>query len=242
MRLSLPFFVVGFGALLLSGCASSTDKKSSTPAVKLDGEALAKSKCSECHNLEMPPKTSEGEKAPPLYTITVHLKDWIKADTPTEGRAKFIAFAKKYTLHPSHDISYCDKKSLQTYGLMPSLEGKATEAEIAAVAAWAYDTYDQMQMMAIMKERNRLAALPPHEQVLETHDCKLCHLHGNGKLAPTFKQIGSRYGEGGLKKIQQSITQGSHGKWPSFHTPMRPYTDLTLKQLDGIARWIATQK
>ena len=241
MRYLLPFTLALSGAILLAGCSGNT-RKSSTPAVQLDGEALAKSKCSECHNLEMPPHTSEEEKAPPLYTITVHLKDWIKADTPTEGRAKFIAFAKKYALHPSRAISYCDKKSLDDYGLMPSLAGKATEAEIAAAAAWAYDTYNQMKMMAIMKERNRLAALPAYKQVLETHDCKLCHLHGNGKLAPTFKQIGQRYGTKGIKNILQSITGGSHGKWPKFHTPMRAYNDLSPKQLAGIARWISEQK
>ncbi len=228
------------GVYLLSGC-SGTTKNTSAPAKPLDGEALAHAKCAACHNLEMPPKTSEDEKAPPLYTVTVHLKDWIKADTPTEKRAKFIAFAKKYALHPSREISYCDKKSLQQYGLMPPLKGQATEAEIGAVAAWAYDTYDQMKMMAIMKERNRIAALPLHEQILETHDCRSCHVYGNGKLAPTFKQIGQRYGEKGIEQIKKSITQGSHGKWPAFHTPMRAYPDLSPEQLEGMAEWIVKE-
>ena len=228
-------------ALLLCGC-SGQKKTPHHSAVPLDGEALAKTHCFRCHNLDIPPQTSDGEKAPPLYTVTVHLKDWIKADTPTEKRAKFIAFVRDYALHPTRKKSYCDPKSLAQYGLMPSLEGNATDAQIAAVAAWAFDSYDQMAMLKIMKERNRIARLPLHEQVLQTHDCKLCHLLANGKLAPTFAQIGQRYGWKGIEKIKKSITHGSHGKWPAFHTPMRAYTDLNPKQLDGMARWIAEQQ
>jgi len=236
----VSFVVFMFLGMVLGGCSSSGTKQ--TVSAPLDGEALAKSKCAECHNLDMPPHTSEDEKAPPLFTITVHLKDWIKADTPTEGRAKFIAFAKDYTLNPTRKKSYCDEKSLASYGLMPSQKGRVTANEVGAIAAWAYDHYDQMAMLAIVKERNRLARLPLHEQVLETHDCRSCHILGNGKLAPSFKQIGAKYGTDGIEQIKQSITHGSHGKWPAFHVPMRPYTDLTSKQLDGMAKWIASQK
>jgi cytochrome c len=223
---------------LLSGCSGAQKHKSHSGA-SLDGEVLAKAKCSSCHNLDIPPKTSEGEKAPPLYTVTVHLKDWIKADTTAEKRSKFIDFVSTYGLSPSLKTSYCDKKSLKQYGLMPSLKGKATKSEIAAIAAWAFDTYDQMAMLKIMKERNRIAAMPPYKQVLETHDCRLCHILGNGKLAPTFTQIGQKYGPDGIEQIKTGITHGSRGKWPGFHTPMRAYRDLTDKQLSGIATWIA---
>ncbi len=230
------YLSVATSLLFLSGCSGS--KQASTHHEILDGETLARAKCAECHNLDIPPKTSDDEKAPPLYTVTVHLKDWIKADTPTEKRAKYIAFVKKYALNPSRKISYCDKKSLDEYGLMPSLEGKVTEAEIAAVAAWAYDRYDQKEMLKIMKERSRIAAMPPYQQVLETHDCRSCHIYGNGKLAPKFEQIGAKYGKSGIEHIKQSILHGSKGKWSSFHTPMRAYTDLTPVQLNGIAKWI----
>jgi cytochrome c len=240
MRISPLFFPITVAALIASGCSSSGTKH--TASAPLDGEALAKAKCAQCHNLDMPPKTSEDEKAPPLFTITVHLKDWIKADTDTERRAKFIAFAKDYTLNPTREKSYCDEKSLKSYGLMPSQKGNVTANEVGAIAAWAYDHYDQMAMLAIVKERNRIARLPLHEQVLETHDCRSCHILGNGKLAPTFKQIGAKYGTAGIEQIKNSITHGSRGKWPAFHVPMRAYTDLTPKQLQGMAEWIAKQK
>ena len=230
------FYLSGLALLLLSGCGS-TQKKSTR---HYDGEALAQQKCSHCHNLDMPPKTSDKEIAPPLYTVTVHLKDWMKTPTPDLQRQKFIDFLADYVIHPSRKKSYCDPKSLELYGLMPSQKGKITSEEAGAVAAWAYDHYDQMEMLAIVKERNRLAAMPPWKQVLETRDCKSCHIIGAGKLAPSFFQISERYvnDPDALKKIETAISRGSKGKWPNYRVPMRAYGSLTDKQLEGISRWI----
>ncbi len=209
-----------------------------------DGEKLAREKCSRCHNLDMPPKTSDHEAAPPLYTVTVHLKDWMKTPTPDAQRQKFIDFVADYVLHPSRDKSYCDPKSLELYGLMPSQKGKVTPEQLRAIAAWIYDHYDQMAMLRIMKERNRLAAMPPWKQVLETRDCRSCHILGAGKLAPSFPRIARRYADDpdAEKKIRDAILHGSRGKWPAFHVPMRAYDDLTPQQLEGITRWILDRK
>jgi len=230
------FYLSALTLLLLAGCGSTQQKSTR----HYDGEALAKQKCSRCHNLDMPPKTSDKEIAPPLYTVTVHLKDWMKTPTPDLQRQKFIDFLADYVIHPSREKSYCDPKSLKLYGLMPSQKGKVTPDEVRAIAAWAYDTYDQMKMLAVMKERNRLAAMPPWKQVLETRDCRSCHIIGAGKLAPSFPQIARKYAgdPDALKKIEASILHGSKGKWPRFKVPMRAYKGLTPKQLDGIARWI----
>ena len=231
--LSIPLF------LLLAGCGSERQKSTK----HYDGEALAKQKCSQCHNLDMPPKTSDKEIAPPLYTVTVHLKDWMKTPTPDAQRQKFVDFVADYVIHPSREKSYCDPKSLKLYGLMPSQKGKVTSDEVRAIAAWAYDTYDQMKMLAAMKERNRLAAMPPWQQVLETRDCRSCHIIGAGKLAPSFPQVARKYAgdPDALKKIEASILHGSHGLWPRYKVPMRAYGDLTPRQLEGVARWILKQ-
>ncbi len=237
LRMSL---IILSSLLAFIGCGeSSTTKK---VQVHYDAKALLESKCASCHDLHMPPQTSEDEKAPPIYTITVHLKDWIKSDTDTEKKQKFISFLQTYVLHPSKDISYCDEKSLAQYGLMPSQEGNINRDEIAAIADYIYSRYDQMAMLKIMQERNRIAALPPYQQVLESYDCKYCHLHSNGKLAPTFTQIGQKYGKEGTEQIKESIKNGSKGKWKGFYTPMKSYPALTPKQLEGIAVWISKQK
>ena len=215
-------------ALLFAGCGGGSKQSN------LDGSLLVEQKCASCHNLDMPPKTSEDEKAPPLFTVTVHLKDWIKVNNPSELKAKFVEFVVDYALNPSRDKSYCDKKSLDSYGLMPSLKGKVSEDELRAIASYIFDRYDQKYLLDIMKEKARIASLPPAEQVLETQDCKACHI--NGKAAPTFAQIGKKYANN-IDAIKNSIANGSKGKWSGFVLPMKAYK-LPQKQLDGIAEWI----
>ncbi|WP_457606880.1 c-type cytochrome [Nitratifractor sp.] len=223
----------------LSGCGKKSSSTQASP--HLDGEKLLHEKCARCHNLDMPPKTSDHEPAPPIFAVVVHLKDWMKVENPSEKRAKFIAFVQDYVLHPSREKSYCDPKSLKLYGLMPSQQGKVTKEELGAIAAYLYDEYDQMKMLARMKEINRLKRLPPYEQVLETRDCRMCHIVGAGRLAPSFPEIAKRYGPKGAKQIRRSITEGSRGHWPKYHTPMRAYPDLTPAQLEGITQWILQQ-
>jgi len=233
-------FLILYILLTVTGCEEPKEAKK--PQIQYDAKALVESKCASCHDLHMPPHTSEDEKAPPMYTITVHLKDWIKSDTDTENRQKFISFLQTYVLHPSKEISYCDEKSLAQYGLMPSQEGNVSYEEIGAIAAYIYQQYDQMTMLKITQERNRIASLPPYQQVLEGYDCKYCHLNGNGKLAPTFTQISQKYAKEGIRQIKESIQHGSKGKWKGFYTPMKAYPTLSPKQLDGIAQWISKQK
>ncbi len=207
---------------------------------RLDGKKLAQQKCAQCHNLEMPPKTSDTELAPPLYTVTVHLKDWMKVSNPSELRGKFTDFVKSYVIAPDRSKSYCNKESLETYGVMPSQKGKVTEDELEVIAHYAFDTYDQMKMLEILQERAKIEALPPAQQVLATKDCKLCHIATGGKIAPTFAQIGKKYAKEGTAPIKEAIVHGSKGKWPQYTMPMRPYTDLTPAQLEGIANYILT--
>jgi cytochrome c len=231
MRVVAALFLV----LIFAGCGNSSSKSSA-----LDGGALVEAKCSSCHNLDMPPKTSEDEKAPPLFTVTVHLKDWIEVNNPSELKGKFVDFVKDYAINPSKEKSYCDKKSLESYGLMPSLKSKVTSDELEAIADYIFDRYDQKALLGYMKEQARIASLPLYEQVLETQDCKACHI--NGKAAPTFAQIGKKYAKSGGKKIIiDSIKNGSRGKWSGYTLPMRGYKDISQKQLDAIAEWIINE-
>jgi cytochrome c len=220
--------------IMLVGCGTQQH------ASKLDGKKLAEQKCVKCHNLDMPPKTSDKELAPPLYTVTVHLKDWMKVDNPSELRGKFTSFVESYVVNPERDRSYCNKESLDTYGLMPSQKGNVTEDELEAIAHYIFDTYDQMKMLEILQEKAKIEALPPAQQVLATKDCKMCHIAAAGKIAPSFAQIGKKYAKQGADPVKQAIVHGSKGKWPQYTIPMRAYTDLTPKQLNGIAHYILT--
>ena len=225
------FFLVCM-TLLFSGCNMQKH------TANLDGEKLAAEKCAKCHNLDMPPKTSDKELAPPLYTVTVHLKDWMKVDNPSELRGKFTSFVQSYVIHPERDKAYCNKESLDTYGVMPAQKGNVTEEELEAIAHHIFDTYDQMKMLEILQEKAKIDALPPAQQVLATKDCKMCHIAAAGKIAPSFAQIGKKYADKGIEPIKHAILHGSKGAWPKYTIPMRPYTDLTPVQLDGIAKFI----
>ena len=227
--------ILFFGIVLLfAGCNSEHH------TARLDGHKLAEQKCSQCHNLDMPPKTSDKELAPPLYTVTVHLKEWMEVNNPSELRGKFTAFVQSYVIDPDRSKSYCNKESLETYGVMPSQKGKVTEDELEAIAHYIFDTYDQMKMLEILQEKAKIEALPPAQQVLATKDCKMCHIAAAGKIAPSFAQIGKKYAKEGTAPIKEAIVHGSKGKWPQYTIPMRAYSDLTPKQLDGITHYILT--
>jgi cytochrome c len=219
--------------LLLAGCS---DK----PAHRYDGEKLLKEKCAACHNLDMPPKTTADEKAPPMMAVTFHVRDFMKVENPSEKRGKFIAFVADYVLHPSAEKSFCDKKSLEEYGVMPSQKGKVTEEEAKAIAAYMYDHYDPEKFMQMMTEKARLAALPPYRRVLERKNCLGCHGSG-GRLAPTFERIARRYMGRGTAPVMESIRKGSRGKWKGYKVPMPPHPDLTPEELEGTAKWILEQ-
>jgi len=205
-----------------------------------DIESFTQQKCSaSCHNLDMPPTIVDDEKAPPLYTVTVHLKEWMKTNNPSELKSKFVDFAKDYVINPSLDKSYCTKEALKKYGIMPSQKGNVTEDEVEAIASYIFDKYDQEKLLKIMQEKARIKALPLYQQVLETpHDCKMCHNPLNTKTAPSYSMIAKRYDNNATDILKNSITNGSRGKWKGYMLPMRAYKDISPKQLDALVKWI----
>jgi cytochrome c len=232
-------YLLSIAALVsIIGCNQSTKHTKIT-----DVEKLTEQKCSMCHNLDMQPNTTETEKAPPLYTVTVHLKDWMKTDNPSELKGKFVGFVTDYVINPSLDKSYCTKDMLKLYGLMPSQKGNVTPDEVEAIANYIFDKYDQEKLLAILQEKARIQALPLHEQVLQTHNCKMCHNPYNDKTAPSYKMIAQRYKDdsNATAILKQSITQGSHGKWKNYMLPMQGYQDIKPKQLDAFIEWILQQ-
>ena len=79
-------FIVLF-VFIFSGC--NTQKKS-----HLDGEKLLEQKCASCHNLDLPPKTFEDEKAPPMMAVAFHIKDYIHASSQSDKIPKAIGKSK----------------------------------------------------------------------------------------------------------------------------------------------------
>jgi len=225
-----------YGVLLLGllvGCTDETVSKKT-----LNGEILIQKKCAKCHNLDMPPKSYENEIAPSMMAVTFHLKDFIKSNNPSEHEGKVISFIKDYVVAPSREKSFCDKASLDSYGVMPSQKGNVTQEELEAIAHYMYQTFDNQKMLKIMAEEQRLASLSLHERVLEQQKCENCHDIHKDKVAPSFEMIASRYGVKDREVLIKSIKEGTKGKWEGKKLPMPPFKQMNDKDIEGMVDWI----
>jgi len=222
---------------LFSGCMENNSSK-----VSLDGEALLEQKCAKCHNLDMPPKSYEDEIAPSMMAVTFHLKDFIKSVNPSEHEGKVVTFIKDYVVAPSREKSFCDKASLDSYGVMPSQKGKVTADELEAIAHHMYKTYDNQKMLEVMAEKQRLSRLKLHERVFEQQRCQNCHDIDKDKVAPSFKMIASQYNANDKNELIKSIKEGTKGKWEGKKLPMPAFKMMNDKDIEGMVEWILSLK
>ncbi len=210
---------------------------SSQPKVKYNGANLVQKKCASCHNLAMPPKTYEDEKAPPMMAVAFHVKDFMKVKTPSDKKPKFIAFFQDFVLHPSKEKSFCDEESLKSYGLMPSQKGKVTEAELAAIATYVYDYYDQNKFLKQMQKKAKFDALPKGEQLATANGCFNCHDKVKPKTGPSFRAIAQKE-DNEIKKV---IKEGSKGTWKEFEKAMMPpFKKINDADIETLIAWIKT--
>jgi len=228
-----PFFLIL--SLFAAGCSQRDSDR------HYDGKALFQQQCVSCHNAEMPPVTAPDEAAPPMMAVAFHVKDFMQVDNPAEKRPRFIAFVTDYALHPSAEKSFCDAQSLESYGLMPSLEGRITRPELEAVAAYVYDTYTKEAFLQRMEEANAFAMLPEGEQIARRNGCFVCHDTVLQKVGPPFTAVAERYAD--AETIAEGIRNGSRGKWEaSRNVPMPAIRVLDAEQLSTLSHWIAGLK
>lgn len=221
---------------LLLGCSQEKPKEI------LDGKELLTQKCSACHNLDMPPKSYANEKAPSMMAVTFHMKDFIKSDNPSEHEGKIVDFVQDYVIEPSAKKSLCDKKSLESYGLMPSQKGKVSDDELEAIVHYIYRYYDNQILLKIMAEKSRLNSMLPHERVIEQQRCNNCHDIEKDKVAPSFKRIAHRYDLKDRAALIQSIQEGSKGKWENKKLPMPPFKKMSDDDTEVMVDWILKLK
>ncbi len=210
---------------------------SSEPKNHYKGADLLEAHCASCHNLAMPPKTYENEKAPPMMAVAFHVKDFMPVKTPSDKKPKFIAFFQDYPLHPSKEKSFCDKESLKSYGLMPSLKGKVTKDELGAIAEYVYDYYDQDKFLQQMQQKAKFDALPEGEKLAMHNGCLNCHDKLKAKVAPSFRAIAQKKNS----EIKSIIKKGSKGKWKGFEKSFMPaYKKLSDAEIETLVKWIKT--
>lgn len=155
--------------LLMTGCTEEKPKKSYNVV------SLTEQKCASCHDLNMPAHTVADEKAPPMMAVVFHLKDFIKVNVPSAHQGKFVSFVNDFVMNPTKEKSYCDKESLEKYGLMPSQKENITEGELNAVSNYLYGHYDAKRFYKERAEETRIQNLPIQERIFEQKRCKNCH-------------------------------------------------------------------
>ena len=222
---------------IFTGCASEKKKRND-----LDGKALLESRCASCHNLDIPPETYPEEKAPPMMAVAFHIYDFIEVDTPAEKIPASIAFVKDYVFNPSYAKSFCDKKSLEDYGLMPSQKGNLSEEELDAIAIYMFEHYNQENFLRVMKERQILRDMDPGERVARKFGCISCHGIRQKKMGPAFSAIANRYKDD-EKQIARSILEGTQDRWEEAnHARMPSFKTLDEAELNSVTNWILEQK
>lgn len=224
-------FIVLF-VFIFSGC--NTQKTS-----HLDGEKLLEQKCASCHNLDLPPKTFEDEKAPPMMAVAFHIKDYIHASSQSDKIPKAIEFVKDYVIYPSASKSFCDKKSLESYGVMPSQKKLVTEDELEAIATYMFAHYTLKNLTQAQNLQNRLNKMPKGERLALKNNCLSCHKVNKDLVGPSFERIAKRY-KGDIMQMQKSIKNGSAKQYENSHGAIMPAFGKKLndKEIETLSKWI----
>ncbi len=224
--------------VLFSFAGCSQGKK----ANNLDGKKLLEQKCSSCHNLDLPPKTFEDEKAPPMMAVAFHIKDFIKTEDESQRIPKAIAFVKDYVINPSASKSFCDKESLKTYGVMPSQKGKLTQDELQAIAEYMFSHFTEKNLNEAQLLENKLNAMPKGEKLALQNKCLSCHKVDKKIVGPAFRDIATQKGNS-LEVLMHSIKNGSKKKYASSKGAVMPaFKKLSDADVKTIAQWILSLK
>ncbi len=209
-------------ALLMSACSEK-------PIQNFDAEKLIQNKCSSCHNLDLPPKTYEDEKAPPMIAVALHVKGFIQTENESLRIPKAKEFVKDYVFYPDRSKAFCDKKSLDDYGVMPSQKNKVSADELDAIVTYMFEHYTQENLTKEQAIKNKLAAMPKGKLLAIRNNCLGCHRVDIELVGPSFHSIANKY-KTSPDTIKESIKNGI-GRMPAFKK-------LNEEELDALVSFI----
>jgi len=218
--------------ILFLGCSEQKVVKN------YDAKELIQTKCASCHNLDIPPTLSDDESAPPMMAVAFHISSLIEVNNESQRVPKSVAFVVDYVLKPSREKSFCDKKSLEQYGLMPSQKKNVTKEELDAIARYMFKHYTQENLTKVQEQQKRLNALPTGEKLALQYRCFACHKIDKKIIGPSFNDIAKRYSDD-LQRVKNSITNGSKKHWESSKGAIMPKFDKIAKEdLELLSLWI----
>lgn len=219
-------------ALLFSACGNNK------PLKALDAKKLIVGKCASCHNLDMPPLTYENEKAPPMMAVSFHIVNFVKTNDESQRIPKSVEFVADYIMNPSLEKSFCDKESLESYGLMPSQKNNLSEQEAKAIAKYMFEHFTQKNLEVAQDTKAKLDAMPEGEKIALKYRCLGCHKRNQDLVGPSFEKIAALY-QKSPNDIKSSIQNGSRNKWESSRgVPMPAFHQINDVELNIIIKWI----
>ena len=227
-KILLPILLI-----FLTACNNSTSKQK----VNLNAKELLIQKCGKCHNLDLPPKTSEDELAPPMMAVAFHVRDFVKVSNESERDIKAKEFVRDYVINPSEDKSFCDKESLKRYGVMPSLKGKVSEDELIAISNYIFKQFTPQNLAQEQAIIRKLQKMPKGKRLALKYNCLSCHNETKKIVGPSFHNIALKYS---VIDIENGIKNGSSKKWPDSHGAIMPKFKNKIDQKDMkiLAKWI----
>lgn len=210
----------------------------STPPKILDGKMLIEQKCSSCHNLDLPPKTFKDEIAPPMMAVSFHIINFIQTNNESEKVPKAIEFVKDYVINPDISKSFCDKQSLESYGLMPSQKGNVTSDELEAIAKYMFIHFTQENLSKAQETENRLREMPKGKLLAVKNGCLTCHRIDKDLVGPSFKRVALKYNDN-AEVIENSIKNGSSKIYENLRGAVMPaFKNISDEDIKTIAEWI----
>lgn len=234
MFFKLSVFII---ALFFSGCMSTDTKQS-----KLDGKKLLEQKCASCHNINLPPKNFENEVAPPMMAVSFHVVNFVKTNGESQRVTKAREFVNDYVMNPSESKSFCDEKSLKTYGLMPSLKGKLSLDELDAISKYMFKHFTQANLSEAQRIENTFNAMPKGKRLALKNNCLTCHKIDKNLVGPPFNEIALRY-KNDIESIKVGIKEGSVKKYKESRGAVMPaFKNINDEDLQTISKWILQTK
>lgn len=111
------------------------------------GAKLTEMNCASCHILTTPtPDMIPTMKAPAMDAVMYHI------NLVMENKKEIKDFIMDYAINPEASKSVCESNKVQNYGVMPSLKGKVSEKDLAAIADHMIATYPSKEFVVMIRE------------------------------------------------------------------------------------------
>lgn len=118
------------------------------------GAQLVEKHCTSCHILTTPQAGMMSKLvAPPMGAVMFHLKQ------EKQDKASATAFIVDYVQNPSAAKSVCESHKVQQFGVMPSLKGKVSEAELKVIAEYLYDHFPNEAFLKMISQKQHNGAM-----------------------------------------------------------------------------------